>query len=155
MAETVGYSALKPILNPNNNILKSIDTLKYPKGVEPIALKKLHCTLMYDERNNIKGDFDIPPEIYHANVMGVAVLGKAVVLLLSSDEIMRRHFELLDLGFKYSFDNYAPHLSIVYAGDDAEDGALEQVRVQVQALLTKKLIPSQLYFTDEYWKPCD
>jgi len=158
MGTKIGYSALKPIINPHNNVLKAIRDLDLPKGLSLIPIEKLHCTLMYDERNNkTTDDVEIPPEIYHANVMGVAVLGKAVVLLLSSDKIMKRHFELIEAGFSYSFDNYAPHMSILYVeGKDDEGMAqLERVRVQVQKLLTDKKLPSELYFTDEYWKPCD
>lgn len=158
MAEKIGYSALNPIINPDNNVLKALDSLKLPKGLSLIPLKKLHCTLMFDERNiKTTADIEIPPTIYHANVMGVATLGKAVVLLLSSDEIIRRHFELIDAGFNYSFDNYAPHMSILYTDgkDEACMKQLEAVRVQVQQLLTDHKLPNELYFTDEFWKPCD
>lgn len=156
MASKIGYSALTPIINPNNNVLKALGTLSLPKGMSLIPLNKLHCTLMYDERNNkTTDDIEIPPTIYHSNVMGVAVLGKAVVLLLSSDRIMRRHFELIEAGFSYSFDNYAPHMSVLYAdGDDAQT-QLERVRVQVQQLLTDKKLPNELFFTDETWSPCE
>jgi hypothetical protein len=159
MADLVGYSALSPIINPDNNILKAVYDTKFPAGVEPIKVSKLHCTLMYDERNKIpRSDVDIPPVIYHASVMGVAVLGCAVVLLISSNDIMARHFELEELGFNYSYDNYAPHMSVLYyKHEDPEVQAkkLEASRVLVQALLNEKKIPSELYFTDEVWKPCD
>jgi len=158
MASKIGYSALKPIINPNNNVLKALGTLSLPKGMSLIPLNKLHCTLMYDERNNkTTDDIDVPPTIYHANVMGVAVLGKAVVLLLSSDRIMRRHFELIEAGFSYSFDNYAPHISVLYADgkDEVAQAQLERVRVQVQQLLTDKKLPNELFFTDETWTACE
>lgn len=158
MATKIGYSALTPIINPNNNVLKAVSDLKLPNGLQLIPLSKLHCTLMFDERNiKTTDDVEIPPTIYHANVMGVAVLGKAVVLLLSSDRIMRRHLELIDSGFTYSFDNYAPHMSILYVDKLTPESSveLERVRVQVQKLLTDKKLPNELYFHDEVWKPCE
>lgn len=159
MSKKVGYAALSPIINPDNNILKALYDTKFPKGVEPIPVKKLHCTLMYDERNMIEESaITVPPDIHHANVNGVAVLGCAVVLLISSDDITRRHFELLDQDFKYSFENYTPHMSVLYyKNEDREkqNAVLESARVIVQELLSANKLPSELYFTDETWKACD
>lgn len=152
----IGYSCVKPIINTNNNILGILETLKLPSGIKLIPWNKMHVTLMYDERNQDR-TVEIPPTIYEASVIGVAVLGKAVVFTLASDELLKRHFALLEQGFKYSFSNYAPHMSIVYADSKSDDNdkELHAICAQVQRLFKAKKLPATLYLTDETWTKCD
>ncbi len=147
----VGYCSVKPIINVSNNVLRALDTIKYPAGAQRIGWDKLHCTLMYDERNPDLPKLDIPPEIYPAEVVGVAVLGKAVVLLLSSRSLQERVQVIENHGFKSSFDNYTPHMSVIYSEDEK---TLIGIRDRVQKLVDDCLLPKILYFTDETWNPC-
>lgn len=147
----VGYCSVKPIINEANNVLKALDEIKYPAGAERIGWGKLHCTLMHDERNPDLPAIEIPPEIYPSEVVGVTVLGKAVVLMLSSRRLQERVQVIEGHGFKSSFDNYTPHMSIIYSENEKD---LLVIRDRVQKLIDDRKLPRELYFTDETWKPC-
>lgn len=94
-------------------------------GVECLTPSEFHVTVMQDESN---------PEIkllsndekYTAKVTGVERLGKAgsdweaIVLLLESPSIEKRHKELTNAGFNHKFDTLKCHMSIVYKPKDTD-----------------------------------
>ena len=79
----------------------------------------LHVTVIYDESNPTI-EFEPLQDSYSAKVVGCKTLGEpdskwfAVTLLLESDDLVQQHKALQKLGFKHSYDEFIPHLSIKY-----------------------------------------
>lgn len=79
----------------------------------------LHLTLMYDARN--PSIISLPEESeYDADVIGIEMLGeegsewRAIVLKLGGEQLAQRHKELLTAGYKHSYPDFIPHVSIKY-----------------------------------------
>jgi len=101
-------------------------------GINCLPPSEFHVTVMQDESN---------PEIellsndktYTAKVTGVERLGKAgseweaIVLLLDSPEIQKRHKELVNAGFTHKFDGLKCHMSIVYKPEDTDQDLIELI----------------------------
>ncbi|PPD55550.1 MAG: hypothetical protein CTY12_00810 [Methylotenera sp.] len=88
-------------------------------GVNGI-ISKLHITVIYDRSNpNISMKLDNTKK-YKATVDGVKCLGEpdskwyAIALELTSPEITAVHKKYIDAGFKHSYPNFIPHLSLKY-----------------------------------------
>lgn len=77
-----------------------------------------HITLMYDVRNK---DFGLPEfKSGYAKVTGFDYLGEEqddLVLLLESDYLEIYHNQLINLGYKHSFDSLLLHTTIKYSVD--------------------------------------
>lgn len=106
------------------------------------SIDDMHCTLMYDE-SNPDIDYDTKEkETYTAKVTGIEKLGKAIVLLLDSPELTKRHKELKKLGFEHSYDDLLCHMSVIY---DPESTDLDVVELMYKL----EVFPEVLTFTSE------
>lgn len=98
-----------------NNILNMIhlntDILLEPTDYKP------HITLMYDETSNFKQiDLKKPYGKHTLKEFEIFSMDNRPVLVatVESNYIAERHRELTDLGFKHSFSDYKPHVTLGY-----------------------------------------
>ena len=98
-----------------NNMLNMIhlntDILLEPTDYKP------HITLMYDETSNFKQiDLKKPYGKHTLKEFEVFSMNNRPVLVVTveSKYIVERHKELTDLGFKHSFSDYKPHVTLGY-----------------------------------------
>lgn len=118
--------------------------------VEPHSM---HCTLMYDKRDEDEIPIASKPEklIYDAEVIGTGFLGEpgskwgAGVLKLHCPDLMKRFKKLKEEGFKHSFDDLIIHVSLVYGANES-DGEL------VKELFDKGMFPKTIQLCNEYWE---
>jgi len=88
-------------------------------------IKDLHLTLMYD-RSNPSVSYTTQDTTYDAKIVDVKLLGEpgtkwySIALDLDSDELHSRHKDLKELGYKHSYPNYIPHLSLKYLPSDSD-----------------------------------
>ena len=83
-----------------------------------------HVTLMYDKRNKVKRNAAKAPKkgrLFRAEPVNVDVFfpkdGKpALVLSLHSPELSARHAQLKAMGFRHSYQNFKPHLTLKEGG---------------------------------------
>lgn len=111
--------------------LKQSDAKRIKKLCDKIGIKdinkseSMHMTLFFDEREIIFDEYEPSEEDFDATIKGITEFTmrdkrKALVLELESRDIIRRFNELLKMGFKTSYPEYKPHLSIKY-GSTPED----------------------------------
>ncbi len=96
----------------------------------PLSAKDLHCTLIYSDK--VDPDFesistyDKPIE---AKFKGFDLFGEdknTLVILLDSPDLQARHKELMDkYDLNYSWDDYAPHVSLSYDAKDFDISKLD------------------------------
>lgn len=116
-----GYAELQVDLKSGIKLQKVLNKFEEELGepIDAIAVNKLHATIMYDVRNP-----SIFPsksnKIYRAKVVGVKALGEsgskwgAAALVLECREVQGRFKELLNEGFKHSYDDLLVHVSMSY-----------------------------------------
>lgn len=129
---------------------KELEKIFKLAGIDCLTAAKFHVTVMQDESNP---DIDLltNDKKYTAKVIGVERLGKpggeweAIVLLLDSPEIQKRHKELSNAGFKHKFDDLKCHMSIVYQPKDTDEDLIELI-------YKLGVIPEELIFSDEHIK---
>jgi hypothetical protein len=105
-------------------------------GVEDI-IEDLHVTLMYDVSNPA-----YKVESLHDKFVGIItgckLLGEkgskwgAVTLTLESPDLIAQHNVLSNLGYKHSYPEYIPHLSIKYKPSDEDIQKIEELTKQLQ-----------------------
>ncbi len=110
-----GYGSLGLSDSSSKELRDILDGL----GISGI-IPDMHVTIMYDRRNpNIDVDIDLS-DSYVARVVGIKELGEvgskwyAIALLLESKELEELHRDCLELGYKHSYSEFVPHLSIKY-----------------------------------------
>lgn len=119
-------------------------------GVKSLAPSKYHVTICYDEDDPVINVPDKSTKKYTAKIVGVERLGKpgskweAIVLVLESESLTKRHNELKDLGFKSKYKDYLCHMSIVYEPNDTD---LDMVTL----INNLGVLPKVLKFSDEHW----
>lgn len=115
-----GYVALKVAEKSKVKINRILGEIGIKNPIED-----MHMTLMFDEsKPNIKIDlYDVN---YLAKVTDIALLGEedspwyAVVMKVKSDAIMKRFNTLMGLGYKHSYDEFIPHISLKYGPSTEE-----------------------------------
>lgn len=127
-----------------------------PIESSPVEPHSMHCTLMYDERD----DDDIPlpsrPDklIYDAKITGVCLLGKpgsdtaAIAIEMDCPELDKRFKQLIDEGFEHSFDKLIIHSTLVY-------GANESSLEVFQNLFDNGEFPEFIQLCNERWEELD
>lgn len=110
-----GYSSLSLNSRSVKQINKILNNLNISDSVDDF-----HITLMYDTSNpdiNIELDNE---KVYNASIIGVKELGKpdskwfSIALTLYAPDIEKRHRDYIDAGFKHSYPEFIPHLSLKY-----------------------------------------
>jgi hypothetical protein len=117
--------------------------------------EEYHVTLMYDASNPVI-DTDQPEQdlTYSAHGTGMDQFGEkgsrweAIVIKLNSPELTQRHQYLLQRGYRHSYPDFKPHLSLKYMPDA---GDLEKF----QDAWNSGDIPHTIRLHDEYWEECD
>ncbi len=121
----VGLKVCKDDVIRITNILSEI-------GID-VPLEGLHVTLIYDKTNP---DINYKPDIkkYVAYPIDIHVMGKpssdfySIALILVSDELISKFNSLKETGFKHSYSEFVPHVSLIYK--PTED--------QINTILTNK-----------------
>lgn len=71
----------------------------------------------------------IPPDVPEVIAIGgerkIEKFGKAVVLTFESVELQERHEAFMEAGASHAFDEYRPHVTITYAGEDFDISGIE------------------------------
>ena len=99
----------------------------------------MHITIIYDKSNP---DLSPPPvkEEYLAKVSGVARMGdvgsewEAITLHLHSPDMATLHERLIETGYKHSYNEFVPHLSIKYKPSKADVDLIEQNATRFRAM---------------------
>lgn len=146
-----GYCCLNVDLSSSIAIKNAIDKF----GLNPFPYYPItyhHCTLMYDKTNP-----DIDPGVnknsYTAKIIGVDELGDdSVVLLLESEEIKKRFNELIQLGFKHSFDDILLHVTI---GNSKDKDVLNAMLDHAKNILKSGYFPKEILLVRETWEEID
>src|SRR5574343_1536753 len=138
----LGYGSLTLTKESKKEIHEVLKLLKITN-----TINDLHITLIYDVRNPVL-DFKVNSNRkYVATIKDVKTLGEpgtkwyAVALTLSSTEIEDRHNEYKKAGFKHSYPEFIPHLSLKYKPTE------EDVKIIKDNLKLFKDI--ELVFSDE------
>jgi hypothetical protein len=111
-------------------------------GVENI-IDDLHVTVIYDTTNPA---IEVQPlqDSFTTKVVGCKTLGEkdskwfSITLILETDDLVKQHEALKELGFKHSYPEFIPHVSIKY--QPTEDDI-----VKIKAL-TNDIIGKELEF---------
>ena len=83
-----------------------------------VPKNEYHATLMYDTRNKVgkkKAKGASKGRLFKAEFVNVALLGKrndVLALELHSPDLAKRHEQLKKLGFKHSYKNFLPHVTL-------------------------------------------
>lgn len=137
---------------PTDESLDSIVALQKRLGIKnPVSRDELHCTLVYSK----KGDPNVRPYNYSnpmkATPESLELFSEdksALVLVLESDCLHRRHEQLLEYGLAHTFQPYTPHitLSYDYQGEAMDEELLYDENGESVVLLE---------FGSEYSEPLD
>ena len=126
MNEGKGYASL----TLNNDATKQIKDILSELNIEG-AINHLHLTTMYDSSNpKIKVDCN-PSKEYTATITGSEMLGMrdskwyAFTLILDCPEIIQLHENYKQLGFKHSYPDFLPHMSLIYRPSEEEIKKIE------------------------------
>lgn len=141
-------------LNLHPSTADTIHSIMIRCGVlHPLPPREMHVTLMYDKSNpTIDPECD-PKREFEARVEGFGILGDAIVVHLSSEDINKRHQELRNKGFKHSFDDYTCHMTLKYIPLIGPTGAEEEY-MKLQQLYTGGYFDNiPLYFIGEKSSP--
>ncbi len=110
-----GYGSVQLNKQSSINIKSILKTLKISDIIDD-----LHVTLIYDQ-SNPKINIDIDDSIeYESSIKDIKMLGEpntkwyAIALTLSSSDLVNRHKDYIKKGFKHSYPNFIPHLSLKY-----------------------------------------
>lgn len=116
----------------------------------PAHKKGLHTTVFYDENagDKLKTTLILEEKLLNktpipATITGIKVLGKnndGLVLLISCDKHAEYFKRLYEDGYKHSYDDYTPHMSILY------NATPEEIKTYSERL--KKLIGTKIYFNN-------
>jgi hypothetical protein len=112
-------------------------------------MKELHVTLMYDKSNPKLFHPATPGLVYMARVVGADLFGddqNTLVLKLDCAALQQRHQYLLSVGYRFSYPDYKPHLTIkIPAGQDDLN--------TINAAITAGMFDQEIELGDEQWSP--
>ena len=111
----LGYIAVKLDKKQEAELISDIEILH----IEPLEKDSYHCTVIYDERECDEPRCDIDPEkLFKAHVVGIEVLGKGLVFMMTSKDILDEHDRLKAAGFEHSYPDLCVHMSLTYTFDE-------------------------------------
>lgn len=108
-------------VDPNNAVIKEIQSQVNRYFNLAIDINNLHCTLIYSANNHssIKvADLDVDPErVFQANIKEIKVWeghedNKYLGIILDSPELVNENNRLMKFGFTSDFDSYMPHVTL-------------------------------------------
>lgn len=107
-----GYAAVYPTAHAVQSIVGTLNEIGLDTDFD---MSDLHVTLMYDKSNPTF--FHPAPVnlIYVARVVGADLFGdekNTLVLKLDCAALQKRHKYLLSVGYRFSYPDYAPHITI-------------------------------------------
>lgn len=149
LREPRGFGAVR--VHPEDAL--HIEDALFAAGLKGIIRgEDMHVTIMYDKANPVL-DTDAPEGQmnYKTTGQGIDKYGEegsrweAIVLKLESPDLAARHNFLLQRGFRHSYPEYRPHLSLKYMPDA---GDLDKFK----ALWESGAFPKTIRFSDEYWE---
>ena len=143
--QATGYCAVYPDKASREFLVAAVAACGVADTVSP---KEYHVTLMYDVDN---------PTLYHPNprmwhpatVDGAELFGPendTLVLHLSSEALRHRHEYLRSVGYRHSYPQYEPHMTIKL-------GATEEDLRIVRAAIEGGTFDATLAFGKEAWEP--
>lgn len=127
---------------------KEINKIFKTAGINCLTPSKFHVTVMYDESDPVI-DLLKNTKTYEATITGVERLGEkgskyeAIALILKSPEIVKRHKELKNAGFKHKYPDIKVHMSILYKPEDTDQDVIELI-------YKLGVLPKTLKFGQEY-----
>ena len=147
-----GYASIQPEPGQTRAVQKWLYKVCGIKGGLPA--RSMHITLLYDDRNK---RFDVEQRrgaMYPARPRTVALFGDHLVLLLDSPEVAARHQKLVDAGYKHTYPQYRPHITLKKGATDDDFlsaiGCLDKLLKQVPKMT---LYRERWEKTNEDWKP--
>lgn len=143
--QAAGYGAVYPDKVTRDLLADCVAQCGLQDTVDP---KEYHVTMMYDVGN---------PALYHPNprmwhqaiVKDAALFGPdndVLVLRLKSDGLEHRHQYLRSVGYRHSYPQYEPHMTIKL-------GATEEDLNAVNAAIESGTFDAILSFGKEAWEP--
>lgn len=105
------YIAVKPDEKTCEQITEICKKLKLKSCIKP---EDLHVTLMYSDTRGIPEFFPYPNAEYKAVGFKLEVWEDTLVIRLISPDLHARFNDLSYRGFKHSFEQYNPHISLSY-----------------------------------------
>lgn len=111
---TGGYASVDLLSQDKKELTEYFNS----NGVEDI-IEDLHVTVIYDTDNPT---IEVQPlqDSFDTKVVGCKTLGEkdskwfSIALILESDDLVKQHQTLKKLGFKHSYTEFIPHVSIKY-----------------------------------------
>jgi len=141
-----GYAAVYPSATSKIALQRAIQEAGLDTNFD---MSELHVTLMYDRSNPKLFHPATPGLTYMARVIGVDLFGddkNTLVLKLDCEALRQRHQYLLSMGYRFSYPDYSPHLTIkIPAGQD-------DLNI-INAAITKGLFDQEIELGDEQWSP--
>lgn len=133
----LGYVSLQLVQEDAQRISKALKSIGLKNRY---SSKHYHFTLQYDKRNPIIDIQEMERDILlNAKPTSVEILAPdgpvpALAIIFESEELQKRFKELSDLGFKYDYDSYLPHITVKY---NPEDGDLELLKSHMEEIIEK------------------
>lgn len=124
---SLGYINVTLIKEQADVILKELNQL----GFKDFKYD-FHVSLMYDKdapKEELDDSKINPNEVFLAVVSDISLLGNpnrenssgwALVIELTSKDLIKEHNRLKEVGYKHSFDDFIPHMSLYYTPTDEE-----------------------------------
>ena len=147
-----GYCSLAVDANSALTIYEGLNKYldKLSQDIEIIEPHALHCTLIYDKRD--EKDIPVPskPEqlYYCGKVTDVEGLGNAVVLTIKCEDLHKRFNKLIEEGFQHSFPNYKCHVSLAY------NPTKEDIDI-IKHLFEDEILEQNIGLCNEHWESVD
>lgn len=139
-----GYICVYPSPQDRDWINQQLEKLDLP------SVEGLHCTLAYDKTNPLdyKQILTVPHKatIYDLGSMGEGTRWGTMALLLDSNSLHKRHNQLRELGFEWSWPDYIPHISLGYGLDEEQKMYLYENR--------ENFIGKNIVLNNEHWDIC-
>lgn len=118
--EGKGYIGVKVSQNDAIKIYELLQKLDIT-----IDYNDLHATLIYDKSNP---ELNYNPDVksYVSYPIDIQMMGKpesdyySIALIVVSPELEKKHNELKELGFKHSYSEFKPHISLKYKPTQSE-----------------------------------
>lgn len=141
-----GYAAVYPTPETVRFVMSELEKIGLKTDFDP---KDLHVTMMYDRENPVLFHPAAPIQI-EATVNSAALFGheeNTLVLKLDSQGLIARHKYLRQMGYRHSYPEYEPHMTIKVPADQLDLDLLNQ------GLSAGAFSGVRLVFGGETWEP--